>query len=140
MDESQINLSIHHLSILSLNSTVHPVDFKITDLPHELFSHILTFVTSKRDLCSLCLVSKSVYDEASRVLYQNGIITLQAGLEENRTTLGALRWFSTMKARPRLAKLVRWLWIDVDQGAGQLDDKLMKPVSEGMRCLINLKK
>jgi hypothetical protein len=134
------NLIIHHLSILSLNSTAHPANFKITDLPHELFSHILAFVTSNRDLCNLCLVSKSAYDEASRVLYRDGIITLQAGLEKNRTTLNALHWFSTIKARPHLAKLVRWLWIDVDQGAGQLDDKLAKPVSEGMRCLVNLKK
>jgi hypothetical protein len=44
-------------------------------LPQELYGHILTFVFRRKDLRSLSLASGSLYEEATRVLYHQVVLT-----------------------------------------------------------------
>lgn len=84
----------------SLASRPHPT------LPVELYRHIVQYVTSQHDLCTLARVSRAFQAEAERVLYH----TLQL-----RHQIKTMWRCESLATQPRLALYVRRLSIVFDQ-------------------------
>jgi hypothetical protein len=102
-------------------------------LPPELCARILSFVSSYAELRSLCLVSKTISNEAFPILYEKIILPYN----ETKT----FNWFKLMKTRKELACAVQVLEmaLDVLFATPRRQEDIEILVTEVLRSLINLK-
>ena len=81
----------------------------VSRLPPELYRYIIQNITAQPDLVSLCITSRSIRDEAERILYYD--IDLH---RSNTTQLQS--WSTTVASCPRRAALVRRLCLPSTEG------------------------
>jgi hypothetical protein len=107
---------------------------QFSPLPPELWARILSFVDSYAELRSLCLVSKTISNEAFPILYES------VKLPYNETK--AFNWFKLMKTHKELARAVKVLEVDLDvlfDAKPRRREDIEILVTEVLRSLINLK-
>ncbi|KDQ50473.1 hypothetical protein JAAARDRAFT_199879 [Jaapia argillacea MUCL 33604] len=73
-----------------------------TRFPVELYRPIISFIDKKKDLCTLCLSSRTWYGEATPFLYQDAFLS---------STQGMMIWCNTTVEKPFLGELVQELSI-----------------------------
>ena len=125
----------------SVSSSVSPIasstdsTTSLPTLPHELHSHIITFISEPFGLLPLCRVSKAFYGEAIQLLYSDVVLT------KGNDNIQA--WVSQVLTRPDLAKHVVSLTVDVLRVGLPADREVERPqwfsqFSKALCCLYNL--
>ncbi|KDQ52221.1 hypothetical protein JAAARDRAFT_198398 [Jaapia argillacea MUCL 33604] len=99
-------------------------------LPVELYRLIISSIDKKKDLCTLCLSSRTWYREAAPFLYRDTFLS---------NTRGLLLWCKAVVERPFLGKLVQEFSILFRQ-CWEGDCEIYARISQMLRHLPNLQR
>ena len=107
----------------------------LPNLPQELYGLVFRFVENRRDVLSLCLVSRAVCHEADRILYES--------VDLSFCHCRIYFWFTMIASRTsrtqHLAAAVRSLTFGLDHSPLAPPYSLLEAINHGLMSLINLK-